>query len=136
MQTIQEGKAGLVRNQKGMTLIELLAVVIVLGIIMAIAVPSVAGVIERSKLQADKGTWYIIKEAGLRYALANNLDQSTTVDVTTLVNEGYLNEAPQPQHSDIKTRGFEQVEITVSGSKYTIEVLDKDGTAFDESDFE
>ena len=36
-------------NKKGFTLIELLAVIVVLGIILAIAIPSITGIIEESK---------------------------------------------------------------------------------------
>ena len=40
------------KNQKGLTLIELLAVIVILGIIAAIAVPSISGIIEKSKNDA------------------------------------------------------------------------------------
>ncbi|WP_163101781.1 type II secretion system protein [Peribacillus alkalitolerans] len=41
-----------VKNQKGLTLVELLAVIVILGIIAAIAVPSIGGIIENSKTDA------------------------------------------------------------------------------------
>lgn len=39
----------MLRNEKGLTLIELLAVVVILGIIAAIAVPSIGKIIDNSK---------------------------------------------------------------------------------------
>jgi type IV pilus assembly protein PilA len=36
----------IIKNERGLTLIELLAVVVILGIISAIAVPSIGGLIE------------------------------------------------------------------------------------------
>ena len=37
-------------NQKGLTLIELLAVIVILGIIAAIAIPSIGNIIQNSKI--------------------------------------------------------------------------------------
>lgn len=39
-------------NKKGFTLIELLAVIVIMGIILAIAIPSVGGILENSKKQS------------------------------------------------------------------------------------
>ncbi|MFD1030492.1 prepilin-type N-terminal cleavage/methylation domain-containing protein [Metaplanococcus flavidus] len=42
------------KNEKGMTLIELLAVIVILAIIAAIAVPAISGIIENSRVGAVK----------------------------------------------------------------------------------
>ncbi|WP_438311191.1 type II secretion system protein [Sporosarcina sp. FA9] len=39
-------------NEKGLTLVELLAVIVILGIIAAIAVPSIGGLIEKTRVNA------------------------------------------------------------------------------------
>jgi len=125
MEVLNRKLLRLPRNQKGLTLIELLAVLIILGIILAIAVPSVMGVINRSKLQADIGSLNLIKDAGLRYALANDLTaKSTTVTVQQLVEDGFLNAVPQSQSK--KVAQFGSVVITLSGNTYTVKVYVED----------
>jgi len=42
------------KNQKGLTLIELLAVIVILAIIAAIAIPAIGGIIENSRVGAMK----------------------------------------------------------------------------------
>lgn len=42
------------KNEKGLTLIELLAVIVILGIIAAIAIPSIGGIIQKSREDAVK----------------------------------------------------------------------------------
>ena len=42
----------ILKNEKGLTLVELLAVIVILGIIAAIAVPSIGGIIDNSKKDA------------------------------------------------------------------------------------
>ncbi|MGN4126040.1 type IV pilin protein [Lysinibacillus sphaericus] len=44
----------LVKNEKGLTLIELLAVIVILAIISAIAVPAIGSIVENSRIKAAK----------------------------------------------------------------------------------
>jgi type IV pilus assembly protein PilA len=105
MEAIMNKKWKLFKNQKGMTLIELLAVVVVLGVIAAIAVPAIGSTVTNSKTKADAQTVLLIYAAAERYANDNNPTGAATgtptpaplsgdvITVTTLAN-GYLQAAP------------------------------------------
>lgn len=58
-----------IENKKGVTLVELLAVVVIMGIIAAIAVPTIGGLITRQQANADEATFLQIEEAARLYAV-------------------------------------------------------------------
>lgn len=79
------------KNEKGLTLVELLAVIVILGIIAAIAVPSIGNVIEKSKENAVRADALNILAAADLYLLDN--PGAAEVKVSKLVTEGYLDSA-------------------------------------------
>lgn len=82
------------KNEKGLTLVELLAVIVILGIIAAIAVPSIGKIIENTRYNAVKADAInALNAANLYYAETVTEANDNTVTVGKLVEGGYLENA-------------------------------------------
>ncbi len=81
----------LLKNQKGLTLIELLAVIVILAIVAAIAVPAIGNIIENSRYNAVKADAINVLNAGNLYFTDNPTEASVTV--AKLKTEKYLDNA-------------------------------------------
>lgn len=77
------------KNEKGLTLVELLAVIVILGIIAAIAVPAIGSLIDNSRVKAIKADAQTILSASNLY-FAENSDETKPVTLTILDEEGYI----------------------------------------------
>lgn len=75
-------------NQKGLTLIELLAVIVILAIIAAIAIPAIGGLIENSRYNAVKADAITAINASNIYFTEN--PNAASVSIADLVSLGYL----------------------------------------------
>ncbi|MCT1540836.1 MULTISPECIES: prepilin-type N-terminal cleavage/methylation domain-containing protein [Lysinibacillus] len=79
------------KNEKGLTLIELLAVIVILAIISAIAIPAIGNIIENTRYNAAKADAINVLNAANLY-FTDEPDQSS-VTVSTLKTEKYLDNA-------------------------------------------
>ena len=85
-------------NNKGFTLVELLAVLVILGAIMGMAIPSITSSLERSKEKQNQSKIKMIESYAELYVndhkntIYNNLDSngSCHIPINILKDNGYL----------------------------------------------
>ncbi|MFD2672559.1 type II secretion system protein [Marinicrinis sediminis] len=94
------------QDEKGLTLIELLAVIVILGIVAAIAIPAISGILENSERKAQMANAQVIIDSA-RLAIAdrgygnigtsattkidNTSTESYTISIQQLVDGGFIN---------------------------------------------
>ncbi|TQR38164.1 prepilin-type N-terminal cleavage/methylation domain-containing protein [Lysinibacillus sphaericus] len=82
----------LLKNQKGLTLIELLAVIVILAIIAAIAIPAIGNIIENSRVKGAKSdAANLISAANIYYT--DNTEPSATFTNTTTNLTDYVKDS-------------------------------------------
>lgn len=77
------------KNSKGFTLVEIMIVVVIIGLLAAMAIPAFNKVREQSREKAITNNLRQIASAGQQYILSEG---SATVDYTTLVSRSYFSE--------------------------------------------
>lgn len=99
------------KNEKGLTLIELLAVIVILGIIAAIAVPSIGSIIQKSKEDAVKGDAITVLNAAKVYVAANpqTFDSNGNASITSTALAPYVENVNLTTYS-----------VNYDGTTYTI----------------
>ena len=79
-------------NKKGFTLVELLVVIVILGVIMSIAIPSITSSIERSKDKQKTQIIKLIESAGELYVdkHKNTVQQGKSITLDDLIEDGLI----------------------------------------------
>lgn len=106
------------KNEKGLTLVELLAVIVILGIIAAIAVPSIGSIIENSRIKAAKADALNAMSAAQLYFAENDTPDSVTLKV--LKDEGYMQDLGTLLETDgVINKGKDGNKNTITASAKT-----------------
>lgn len=108
-------------NEKGLTLIELLAVIAILGIISVIAVISITRVIQDSKDRAFVGNALALKEAGHLFLKTEHINGNSPPNVITyqmLYDSGFLDEFKDPDTEEY-LEPSDKTFVVVSGLSIT-----------------
>lgn len=87
----------LLKNEKGFTLVELLAVIVILGIILAIAIPAIGSIINKAESDTAEQQNELILDAA-RLADVNDEFTSGTTTEFDLIETGYLD----PSNDELK----------------------------------
>ncbi|EGL81592.1 hypothetical protein CathTA2_2955 [Caldalkalibacillus thermarum TA2.A1] len=106
----------LLSNQRGLTLIELLVVIVILGIIVAIAIPLIGNIIDNTKKDAHIANAQQIAAAAKMYAVTEGeLADNTTITLAKLQTENYLDDIKDP--SSNKTYDKDQTRVVIEGGE-------------------
>lgn len=99
-------------NKKGFTLVELLAVVVILAIILAIAVPAISTLISSSSTQAYQSNEKMIAKAAKTYlgagysSLPTDVGYGTVVQLTDLVSNNFMNTIVDVKNTATSCTGY------------------------------
>ena len=109
------------KDERGLTLVELLVVVVILGIIAAIAVVAIGGIIENSKKDAMVADAKQMVSAAKLYTVSNSVEKTEALDFKTTDGKEFIASMNDPFNTD-NEYGTAVVDITNTNGKYSYTV--------------
>jgi len=115
------------RNQKGFSLVELIVVIVILGILVAIAVPALIGYIAKANVAADIAAADGLRNAATAYCYTNKPnDPVTATNLETYLKDATLNDGVAP-YNDASWPKAKRVTGTGDGSMSVEQKAGTDG---------
>jgi type IV pilus assembly protein PilE len=119
-------------KQKGITLVELMIVVVVVAILASIAVPSYQGYVQRSKRVTAEGDLYAFRNAMQRFFAENNTHSGATTAADGTAGAPIAALFPSQSPVDGGTAAYNlTVNVAVGGASYTLQATPTGGQAGD-----
>lgn len=110
-----------IKNEKGLSLVELLAVIVILGIVAAIAIPAIGNIIENSRYNAVKSDAINVLNAANLYFTDNSDKNTVTIaelkTATFLESEGKITSGTVTKGDATKATSLVAGPIIYSGTK-------------------
>lgn len=115
------------KNRKGMTLIEIMIVLAIIGSIAALLLPNITGQLDKSKVkEARIQMTQIVNALSMYYTDCGKYPQS--LEGLTKADAECSNWGPEPYYKkDLKDPFNHELVYELSGTEYTLKSLGKDG---------
>lgn len=115
--------------KKGFTLVELLAVIVILAVILAIAIPNVLTIIENARVDALRSTAGMMIKAAEIHVAQNSITTNTRLTLEVLPNAASLRPLLDMDYTGVNILNTESfVCVTFSGTTPTYRVRLVQGT--------
>ncbi|MFC4620160.1 type II secretion system protein [Camelliibacillus cellulosilyticus] len=113
------------KNERGLTLVELLAVIVILGIIAAIAVPAIGGLINKTDNKATVSEAIQIINGAKLYVAAEGVDAVPQSGLTSKELAEYVDNVKDEGYTVIVTRSGNKVSYSIKDHK-ACKIVNKD----------